>query len=101
MFQVEDNKESAAKLDFELEKCQQEMEHLKKELAYATRCVNDLEINMMVNGSDTESNTEAHTAGNLASNPIIILCSRMNDVMSNFMFVLVILMSACGIAKSI
>ncbi len=69
MFQVHDKKESATKLDGELEKCHEEMENLKKELAFATRCVNDLEINMVINGSATESDGETQAAGTVYLDP--------------------------------
>lgn len=60
---MDDNHLLANHLDGELGKCQEQVDSLRKELAYAHRCVNDLEVNMMVNGSATESDTEGQNAG--------------------------------------
>lgn len=60
---MNENQRTASRFDDELGRCQNQMDVLRKELAYAHRCVNDLEVNMMINGSATESDTELQNAG--------------------------------------
>jgi hypothetical protein len=63
ILQVDNNTRIVNRLDTELDKCQNEMFSLKKELDYAQRCVEDIEVNCQVGSDQMECDQAERSAG--------------------------------------
>jgi hypothetical protein len=60
---VDNNTRIVTRLDSELDKCQNEMFSLKKELDYAQRCVEDIEVNCQIGSDQMECDQMERSAG--------------------------------------
>jgi hypothetical protein len=60
---VDNNTRIVTRLDSELDKCQNEMFSLKKELDYAQRCVEDIEVNCQIGSDQMECDQQERSAG--------------------------------------
>ncbi|VDP09623.1 unnamed protein product [Soboliphyme baturini] len=76
LFKADENGLFANHLTEEIDRCHRQMEALRNEIAFANRCVNDLEVNMMINGSATESDMESQGAGQLSSCYYVLSCQK-------------------------
>ena len=62
---MDDNTRIVTRLDTELDKCQHEMFSLKKELDYAQRCVEDIEVNCQIGSDQMECDQHERAPGML------------------------------------
>lgn len=67
--QTDDNWSRGERLDQKMSRCQTDMEQLRRELDHAHRCVNDLEVNLMVASSAPEADQEPMSNGPLSVPP--------------------------------